>query len=133
MELTNKIIEEHGFSRVNNSMWRKGNVTIQNGWDTEGKTVYERLLSIKKAYKVCVSGKYLQMISTVTDLEEIVRWLNAAAGISKCNKHIVNGSVCSECGGELLHKKEYDVYPYGDNVEYDQCEKCGRKFGFKCF
>ena len=49
------------------------------------------------------------------------------------HKHVVNGSVCSECGGELLHKKEYDVYPYGDNIEYDQCEKCGRKFWLKCF
>lgn len=91
MELTNKIIEEYGFSRVNNSMWRKGNVTIQNGWDTEGATVYERLLSIKKAYKVCVSGKYLQMITTVTDLEEIVRGVFDNAGTSNCNVPQLSG------------------------------------------
>ena len=133
MELTNEIIEECGFSRVNNSMWRSGNITLQNGWNAEGKTVYERLLSIKKAYKVCVYGKYLQTITTVTELEEIVRRVFDNAGTSKCNKHGVSGSVCPECGGKLTHNKEYDVHPYGDNIEYDQCEKCGRKFWLKCF
>ena len=97
MELTNKFIEEHGFTKVNNSMWRKGNVTIQNDWITEGNTVYERLFGYKKAYKICLSGKYLQHITTVTDFEVFVCGLFDDAGASKCNKHIVIKSVCG-CG-----------------------------------
>ena len=96
MELTNKFIEEHGFTKVNNSMWRKGNVTIQNDWITEGDTAYERLFGYKKAYNICLSGKYMQHITTVTDFKVFVCGLFDDACESKCNKHAVMPS-CLTC------------------------------------
>ena len=58
---------------------------------------------------------------------------NVNTGLGQSNIPDVSGSDCSECGGKLTHNKEYDVHPYGDNIEYDKCEKCGRKFSLKCF
>jgi len=31
MILTNEIVEEQGFKRINNSMWRLGDLTLQKG------------------------------------------------------------------------------------------------------
>lgn len=36
MELTNEIIERKGFKKVNNSMWRRDCITLQNGYTDEG-------------------------------------------------------------------------------------------------
>lgn len=51
------------------------------------------------------------------------------------NKHLknVSNSACELCGGALVPKKEYDVHPYGDNIKYDECIKCGKRHNFKCF
>jgi len=39
-----------------------------------------------------------------------------------------------ECKKEWLsHRREYDQHPYGDNIEYDECGKCGEKHNFHCF
>ena len=39
-----------------------------------------------------------------------------------------------ECRKEWLsHRREYDQHLYGDNIEYDECEKCGEKHNFHCF
>ena len=39
-----------------------------------------------------------------------------------------------ECRKEWLsHRREYDQHPYGDNIEYDECGKCGEKHNFHCF
>lgn len=116
MELTNKFIEEHGFTKVNNSMWRKGDVTIQNDWITEGNTVYERLFGYKKAYKICLSGKYLQHITTVTDFKVFVCGIFDDACESKCNKHAVSSSVCT-C--ELTHEN-------CDCIDTGICEICNK-------
>lgn len=116
MELTNKFIEEHGFTKVNNSMWRKGDVTIQNDWITEGDTVYERLFGYKKAYKICLSGKYLQHITTVTDFKVFVCGLFDDACESKCNKHDVIKSVCPDCGSDL-------IVDFPQHVK--SCQSCG--------
>lgn len=71
MDLTNEIIERNGFNRINNSMWRLGYITLQNGYTDEGGSLYERILSTKKAYKVCIKGKYLQMISYEDQLHQL--------------------------------------------------------------
>jgi|GEM_PF-7029615 len=71
MKLTNEIIELNGFKRLNNSMWRLGNITLQNGWTNEGGDIYNKILSTKKAYKVCVKGKYLQMITDEDQLHQL--------------------------------------------------------------
>ena len=39
-----------------------------------------------------------------------------------------------ECKKEwLLHTVLYDQHPYGDNVQYDECRRCGKKHNFKSF
>ena len=72
MDLTNEIVEQNGFKRINNSMWRNGNITLQNGYTNEGGNIYERILSTKKAYKVCIDGKYLQMIYDDDQLHQLI-------------------------------------------------------------
>ena len=72
MELTNEIIENYGFARINNSMFKKGNITLQNGWIHNGFNVYERILTQKKAYKVCHNGKYIMMIRDEKDLNYVL-------------------------------------------------------------
>ena len=59
MELTNDIVEDLGFKRINSSMWRRGNITLRN-------------IRRKKSYKVCLSGKYLCMENTAQGLLEII-------------------------------------------------------------
>jgi len=71
MELTNKLIEEIGYNRINKSMFRRGNITIQNGHTDNGGDIWERILSTKKAYKVCVNGKFKEMITTQKQLINI--------------------------------------------------------------
>lgn len=68
MQLTNEIIEEQGFKRINNSMWRKGNITLQNWWSHEGETFIDRIFNTKKAYKSCVDGKITRIIHTRAEL-----------------------------------------------------------------
>jgi len=114
MELTNEIVEKYGFKRINNSTWRKGNWTLQNGHTSEGVTIYEKLLSIKKAYKLCIDGKYSQMITSEELLAQLVRGREVDAGISKCNKHIVSSMYCC-C--------EVPKYNYPEMVWCDTCGK----------
>ena len=34
---------------------------------------------------------------------------------------------------DLVHKTEYNTYPYSNNYDYDECVKCGKTFNFKTF
>jgi hypothetical protein len=72
MDLTNEIIERNGFKRINNSMWKLGCITLQNGHTNEGGDIYNRILTTKKAYKVCVNGKYLQMMTYEDQLHQLL-------------------------------------------------------------
>lgn len=74
MELTNEIVEKHGFKRINNSMWRLGDITLQNGHTSQGKTFIEKILSIQKAYKVCYLGKFQLMIHREEQLINVIKW-----------------------------------------------------------
>ena len=69
MEITNDIVEQYDFKRINNSMWRLGKITLQNGYTCKGKTLNESITSITKAYRVCLDGKYQGMITTIKELE----------------------------------------------------------------
>lgn len=74
---TNEIIEQHGFKKINNSMYRKGNITLQNTHVTFGKFIYERIMNYEKAYKVCLLGKYLRIIKyevELLDVMELDKW-----------------------------------------------------------
>ena len=71
MELTNEIIEQYGFKRVNNSTWRRGEITLQKGYTHECENIYERILNTKKAYRACVKGRFYKMIKNVSMLEKL--------------------------------------------------------------
>ena len=72
IKLTNEIVEKHGFKRINNSMWRLGELTLQNWHTSSGATIWEKLLSAEKAYKVCWLGTYLRMIKYEPELLEVM-------------------------------------------------------------
>lgn len=74
MTLTNEIVESKGFKRINNSMWRLGAFTLQNGYKNDGGILYNKILTTIKAYKVCWSGKYFMMISTIKELNKITEY-----------------------------------------------------------
>jgi hypothetical protein len=67
MEITNEFIETHGFKRINNSMWRNENCTLQNGYTHKGNNIYEKILNTKKAFKACANGKFIMMIENEND------------------------------------------------------------------
>jgi len=83
MELTNKIIEDLGFERINNSMWRDGNITLQNAHTSSGNIIIERLLSVKKAYKVCIDGKFKCNVSHVIELALVCSKSERTTKVSK--------------------------------------------------
>ena len=68
MKITNEIIEDLGFKRINNSMWREGNVTLQNDYINDGGSLHNRIITSRKAYKVCINGKFKKMVSTTIEL-----------------------------------------------------------------
>lgn len=74
MQLTNLIVENHGFKRVNRSMYRLDSITLQNGYTSEGNSLFDKIMSTKKAYKVCVDGKYLKMITQESELIELIKY-----------------------------------------------------------
>ena len=76
MELTDNSIESYGFKRVNNSTFRKGALTVQNGYVHNGHSINERILTTKKAYKVCYKGKYVTMIQNTIDLNYVLANFN---------------------------------------------------------
>jgi len=116
MELTNEIVEKYGFKRINNSTWRKGNWTLQNGHTHEGVTLYEKIMNTKKAYKLCIDGKFSQMITSEELLAELVRGREVDAGISKCNKHIVMPRFNDDYEEDKSEDEEPDGY---------ECMSCG--------
>jgi hypothetical protein len=73
MELTNEIIETYGFKRINNSMFKQGELTLQSKYIHEGNSIYEKMLNTKKAYKVCFKGKFIAMVENERQLIHIVQ------------------------------------------------------------
>ena len=71
-KLTPEIILRRGFKKVNNSMYRYNDLTLQNTYTHYGNTFSEWLLSYKRAYKVCYAGKYLITIRYEYELELIL-------------------------------------------------------------
>lgn len=55
------------------------------------------------------------------------------AGIEKAAESIINScNTPCECK-QLVHVVECNAYPYGDNIEYDECQECGRIYNLKTF
>lgn len=72
MELTNEKLKSLGFKRINYSMWRNGNITLQNGHTDRGGTLTDRVLNSTKAYKVCRDGKFITMVIDVFELAVVI-------------------------------------------------------------
>lgn len=71
MDLTNEIVEQHGFKRINNSMWRLGDIVLQNGYTHELDPMWKRILTRRKAFKVSYKGEYLKMITNTEQLNKV--------------------------------------------------------------
>jgi hypothetical protein len=69
--LTEEWLLKIGINKVNNSMFRIDNITFQSDHISEGKTIYDKILSSRKAYKVCVNGKYLCYVEFVHELQNL--------------------------------------------------------------
>lgn len=65
--ITKDFIEKHGFERINNSMWRNENITLQSSYTHEGSSVHDRIFNTKKAFKACIYGKFVMMVANDND------------------------------------------------------------------
>ncbi len=74
-KLTHQNIEAVGFRRVNNSMWRRNNITLQSG-HTIGRTLLERIFHWKEAYRVCIFGVYYNTVEHLEELEGIIEFFD---------------------------------------------------------
>ena len=72
MDLTSEIIKRNGFKRINNSMWKLDCITLQNAYTDQGGDILNKILTTKKAYKVCVNGKYLRMITYEYQIHQLL-------------------------------------------------------------
>lgn len=66
MKITNKIIEQHGFKRINNSMFRRGELTLQN-------ICIHKCANVNKAYKACFKGRFVGTIEDEQRLNHLIR------------------------------------------------------------
>lgn len=72
MAITKSVLERNGFEKINNSMYKKGNITLQNGYTNGGGDIFNKIITIEKAYKVCINGKYMQMIRYEDQLNQLL-------------------------------------------------------------
>lgn len=70
--LNSEIIEKYGFKRVNNSMFRKGNITLQHGYSNTGTDLYDIIINEIKGFNVCVNGSFKTFISNEKELKELL-------------------------------------------------------------
>lgn len=70
-------IKKLGFKKINNSMWRLGNHTLQNCYTSRGaKTEIEKLLSLNKGYRLCFEGKFVDVVTTEEELVKLLPLTN---------------------------------------------------------
>jgi len=68
-----EVIRKLGFKKINNSMWRFGNHTLQNCHTSKGaKTEIEKILSLNKGYKLCFEGKFVDVVTTEKELVKLL-------------------------------------------------------------
>lgn len=58
----------------------------------------------------------------------------AEQSASTCNLQNVMPRIShKDCDcSELKHKIDRDQFPYGDDIEYDECPKCGARYNLHC-
>lgn len=69
---TPKKLTELGFIKVNNSMWRKGNIVLQNTTVSHGESLADKILSMESAYAVWINKKYHSSITSTKQLIKIL-------------------------------------------------------------
>lgn len=122
-KLTNEIIEQRGFERINNSMWRYNDVTLQNGHTHEGGDILQKILNTEKAYRFCYKGKFVRMIKSEGQLEKVITAYcvggeNDNTGLGKfAIQRVIN---CPYCGGS-------NTVAWGVNHDWN-CLDCERDF-----
>lgn len=67
-----EILEKHGFRRINNSMFRKENITLQHGYSSSGTGLYDIIMNEIKGFNVCVNGSFKIFISNEKELLELL-------------------------------------------------------------
>ncbi|MFZ7121773.1 MAG: hypothetical protein ACOWWH_12605 [Eubacteriaceae bacterium] len=66
MKITPEIILKHGFKKINNSMYKKDNITLQN------KYIHHKSLIVAKVFKCCIDGLFYDNIEYENELEFIL-------------------------------------------------------------
>jgi hypothetical protein len=70
-------------------------------------------------------------------MERITReqYEDAKRIVSEYNKQQTKelGEGKCDCGGKLVPTIEPNAYPYGDDLAYDLCQGCGRKFNIRLY
>jgi hypothetical protein len=57
--LTEEWLIKFGFEKVNKSTYRKGVITAQSIYITEGESLEDKIMNQKKGFRICFSGKFL--------------------------------------------------------------------------
>lgn len=70
--LNSEILEKHGFRRINNSMFRKDNITLQYGYSSSGTDLYDIIMNEIKGFNVCVNVSFKTFISNEKELLELI-------------------------------------------------------------
>lgn len=70
--LNSDILEKHGFKRINNSMFRKENITLQHGYYSSGTNLYDIIINEIKGFNVCINGSFKTFISNEKELLEML-------------------------------------------------------------
>ncbi len=67
--LTEEWIIKMGFKKLNNSMFRRGALTLQ--WTTmhTGETLHEKILSSQKAIRICLGGSFVCNVAYVHKMQ----------------------------------------------------------------
>ena len=65
-------LEGLSFVKVNNSMWRKGNITLQSAFSHSGETIFEKILNTKYGFRVWVDKEFHSFVTTQNQLEDII-------------------------------------------------------------
>jgi len=69
MKIIKEIIEQYNYKKINFSMWRKGDMTLQGTSTNDGGDLLNKILTSRSAYKACYKGKFLCIIETKLDLQ----------------------------------------------------------------
>ena len=131
MELTNEILESKGFRKINNSMWRKSNITLQSKYVS-----FDNCLHAYKAIRVCVDGIFRANIYTEDELDSILKQRVSDFDFKKRVLSLINSipnieslEICPSVFSDDLTKHYCDDCPMsvgkqGDTFDSSVCIKC---------